>query len=254
MLLAQYIFVLVALLLIFFLVLFFRRFYFPRQTGNFQKIPPSRPLLLFDFDGTLADTLSLGVSVFNDIARESGQTLVSEADLVTLRNSGLRVLLQEKRLSPWRVMGLAHGIQQGMASRCGEIELFAGVRESLLELQQDGIIMGIVTSNSNRNIAAVLNRYKIAHCFRFTVSSVSIFGKASALQRVTRKLAVPGQHALYFGDERRDAEACRAAGIEFAGVNWGYQDMTGCSRVLYSGEEISTLAKRFVADFCSSCS
>jgi phosphoglycolate phosphatase len=48
-----------------------------------------------------------------------------------------------------------------------------------------------------------------------------MFGKASQLRAVRRRLEVPGSEAVYLGDELRDAEAARDAGLRFAAVTWG---------------------------------
>ena len=48
-----------------------------------------------------------------------------------------------------------------------------------------------------------------------------MFGKAAKLRQVVRQSAVPPQHAIYVGDEIRDAEAAGKAGIAFGAVLWG---------------------------------
>jgi phosphoglycolate phosphatase len=49
----------------------------------------------------------------------------------------------------------------------------------------------------------------------------SIFGKASKIKAVVRRSGTDPRNAIYIGDEVRDAEAARKAGIAFGAVSWG---------------------------------
>ena len=81
--------------------------------------------------------------------------------------------------------------------------------------------MGILTSNSSQNVKEFLKNHQL-DVFDFTHSVSKFWGKSSGLKRLIRKYKLKPDHLLYIGDEIRDLEAAKKAGIRFAAVTWGY--------------------------------
>ena len=66
----------------------------------------------------------------------------------------------------------------------------------------------------------------------------ALFGKASVIKKVLKKLGYKKSEAIYVGDETRDILACRELGIDLISVSWGYDDIS-----LLEKEEAKMIAK-----------
>jgi phosphoglycolate phosphatase len=177
-------------------------------------------LAIFDSDGTLADTLPWMRSIFNELAEEHGFRRVDPSEYPQLRDLPGRALLRELGLPLWKVPKVVNSLRRRMASHTGKFSLFPGIPEVLRRLAASGVRLAVVSSNSRENVERILgveNARLIAHF----ACGVSMFGKASRLRQVVRQSAVPPQQAIYVGDEIRDAEAARKAGVAFGAVTWG---------------------------------
>jgi phosphoglycolate phosphatase len=108
-----------------------------------------------------------------------------------------------------------------MARDIRRISLFEGAHELLRELSSCGAILALVTSNSRRNVRTLLGPESSA-LIRHLECGTRMFGKGARLRRVLRRSGVPAREAIYIGDELRDREAARDAGIAFGAVSWGY--------------------------------
>jgi phosphoglycolate phosphatase len=177
-------------------------------------------LAIFDCDGTLADTLPWMRSVFNQLAHEHGFRPVEPHEVERFRNLHGLALLRELKLPISKLPRVLNSMRQRMAEHTEPFALFAGISEVLRRLSAYGVHLAVVSSNSQANVERVLgpdNARLIAH-FR---CGVSMFGKSAKLRQVIRTIAIPHYQAIYVGDEIRDAEAARKAGVNFGAVTWG---------------------------------
>jgi phosphoglycolate phosphatase len=185
---------------------------------------PKYCMVVFDSDGTLANTLPWASAAFNQIAAEHGLAPISGADHDALRKLSVREMLARAKVPLWRLPALATGIRKLMAEHIDELELFDGIAGSLGELARAGVTLGVVSSNSAENVRAILGPENAALVHHFACSA-SIFGKATKLRSVLRASGVAARDTLYVGDELRDAEAAHKVGMHYGAVAWGYQPL-----------------------------
>ena len=185
---------------------------------------PKYKLVIFDSDGTLADTLPWLAGAFNQLAAKHGIRPISEADHAQLRNFSARHLLQHLKIPLWKIPALVAGVRKHMAEHIHEFRLFDGIAESLRQLHSRGVILGIVSSNSRENVRHILGPEN-ATLIRHHAAGASMFGKASKLRAVLKASRIPAREAIYLGDEIRDAEAARKARIAFGAVGWGHHSL-----------------------------
>ncbi len=81
--------------------------------------------------------------------------------------------------------------------------------------------LALVTSNSRDNLERVLGA-ELTAGFRHIGCGAAVLGKRRKLRAALKACRVAATRALCVGDEIRDADAARQAGIAFAGVGWGY--------------------------------
>lgn len=182
----------------------------------------ARGLVIFDFDGTLADSFPFFLRVFNQLADEHGFRRVGPEEIAQLRRSGAREVMRQVGLPAWRLPLVARDFIHLMRENRGSIPLFEGVTAVVEELRNAGVQVGVVSSNSQDNVLPVLG--EAARAVRYFECGASIFGKRPRLKRICRRAGVDRDAAIYVGDQATDLEAARAEGIAFGAVAWGYAD------------------------------
>jgi phosphoglycolate phosphatase len=178
-------------------------------------------LVIFDFDGTLADSFALFLESSKVAAERFKFKPLAETDLERLRSRSAREIMAEIGLPWWKLPAVARHTREFMRERIAQVRLFDGVDVMLRQLKAEGVQIAIVTSNSQENVERVLGNVNpglIDHL----ACGASIFGKKSKTRSVIKASGVPAESVLCVGDEMRDAEAAQALGLDFAAVSWGY--------------------------------
>lgn len=178
-------------------------------------------LVIFDFDGTLADSFAFFLAVSNRLADEHGFRRMEEHEIETLRGQGARQIFRRFGIPAWKIPRIGRDFRRYMAEDGSGIAPFPGVDRLLRGLAERGIQIAVVTSNSDENVRRILGPESSA-LIRHWSCGVSIFGKRSRLRGVLHGSGVPAAEAICIGDEVRDLEAARAEGIAFGAVSWGY--------------------------------
>ena len=200
-------------------------------------------LIIFDFDGVLADSGPWMESVFNDIARKFGFKEVDADDIVRLRNMGAREGMRMLGVRMWHLPKIARHLRAINAE--ADIELVKGVPEMLEVLKSRGIELAIVSSNAEANVRKTLGPY--AQYISMFSCGASMFGKARKLKAVARACKTPFSQVLCIGDETRDIEAAHRVGLRSAASTWGYateaaMKAAGPDYILRSVDDILTVA------------
>jgi phosphoglycolate phosphatase len=181
----------------------------------------SYSLVVFDFDGTLADSFAAFVAVYAQVAPEHGLAALDPARLEALRGLGPRVLLRELQVPLWKVPGFTLAMRQALGARSETVALFDGATDLLRDLRRHGVRTAIVSSNSQENVQRVLGR-KYAAMIDHYGCGATLFGKRRKLRETLAAFDFAPRQVLCVGDEVRDAEAAAGLGLDFAGVAWGF--------------------------------
>jgi phosphoglycolate phosphatase len=178
-------------------------------------------LAIFDFDGTLADSFPFFLSVFNTIADRHAFRRIDVARAGELRHLGVRQVMDHVGMPAWKLPLASKTFMAMMQDSAHAISLFDGIADALRHLHDRGVLLTVVSSNSEHNVRAVLGAGLAALVARFDCG-MSVFGKASRIRGVLKACGVAPVDALYIGDQATDAEAARKAGVAFGAVHWGY--------------------------------
>jgi phosphoglycolate phosphatase len=181
---------------------------------------PRYPLVVFDFDGTLADTLASSLATFNELAGRFGFRPITDPE--DARRLTTIEFLRRQRVPVWRLPGLIRAFLVAQRGRMDSTRLFPGIPEVLVRLRGRGVRLGILSSNTADNITVCLRANGVNGLFDFVNGGSRLFGKGRALRRVLRAGQVRPTDALYVGDEARDVDAARWAGADAAAVAWGF--------------------------------
>src|SRR5688572_33411239 len=109
-------------------------------------------LVIFDYDGTLADSGKWFADNLNRFAKRHGFRQVAPEEIETLRSMSVRDAIRTLRVRRWRMPFIAADMRRAVAEPGGTPKLFAGVDELLARLERAGIASAVVSSNTEANI------------------------------------------------------------------------------------------------------
>jgi phosphoglycolate phosphatase len=177
-------------------------------------------LIIFDLDGTLADSFPWFRRHVNDVADRFKFRRVTEDDIETLRLRGSREILAHLEVPRWKLPWIARHMRRLKAEQIAEIALFEGAETMLRSLAASGLRLALVSSDSEANARRQLG--ETAALFSHFDCAASIFGKPAKFRRILRRTGIGAARTISIGDEVRDIEAARAAGIACGAVTWGF--------------------------------
>lgn len=178
-------------------------------------------LIIFDFDGTLADTLPYFLRTVNTLATTYGFPCVNPEDIDQLRGMDAHQVIKQAKLPAWKIPLIAQSFIQLMARDIDQIHLFDGMADLLKKLADHGVKLAIVSSNSEENVRRVLGP-AIASLITYFGCGTSLFGKQGKFKRAMQKNKVRPDETLCVGDELRDIEAAQKVATAFGAVTWGF--------------------------------
>jgi len=176
--------------------------------------------VIFDLDGTLADSFPWFRRHVNDVADRFKFRRVADDDIETLRHAGSREILAHLEVPLWKLPRIARYMRRLKAAQIAEIGLFDGAETMLRALTASGMRLALVSSDSEANARRQLG--DAAVLFSHFDCAASIFGKPAKFRRVLRRTGTSAARTIAIGDEVRDIEAARAAGIACGAVTWGF--------------------------------
>jgi phosphoglycolate phosphatase len=177
-------------------------------------------LAIFDLDGTLADSFPWFLRHVNDVADTFGFRRIADADIEPLRRGGSREILKRLDVPLWKLPLIARHMRRLKSAHLADIALFPGTAAMLQALKDGGLRLALVSSDHEANARRQLGAN--AALFSDFACGASLFGKAAKFRRVLARAGVAPARAIAIGDEVRDIEAARAAGIACGAVTWGF--------------------------------
>ena len=181
---------------------------------------PRYRLAIFDFDGTLADSLPWLRASFQDMIARFDLAPVGADEIEGLRMMSARQIMARLNVPMWRLPIIVSDMRKRKLAAAGEISLFDGVAALLADLQRLGIHTAIVSSDGEESVRRVLGP-TASLISRFDCGA-AIFGKHRKFRRMARHFEIAPADTICIGDEIRDIEAARAAGMDAGAVAWGY--------------------------------
>lgn len=181
---------------------------------------PGYKLAIFDLDGTLSDSLPWFRGVVNSFADKHRFRRIKDGDHEMLRGKSSREIIAFLEVPFWRMPLIAADMRRLKSQHIDDIPLFAGVGPMLQQLSHRGVVIAMVSSDSESNVRRALGDHA-AWISQFACGA-SMFGKAAKFRAVLKRTGIAAHDAIAIGDEVRDGEAAAQAGIGFGAVSWGY--------------------------------
>jgi len=189
-------------------------------------VTPSRAVL-FDFDGTLADTAPDLAAAVNRMRAEHGHEPLPLERLRPFASAGARGLVHAAfgiKPDDSEYPALRETFLEFYAERvCHGTKLFPGIAELLRELQSRHIPWGIVTNKATRFTEQIVLSLRLKPaCVVCGDSTAHLKPHPAPLLHAAEQLKLPPADCCYLGDDLRDMKAARAAGMRPIAVEWGY--------------------------------
>jgi N-acetyl-D-muramate 6-phosphate phosphatase len=183
--------------------------------------------VLFDLDGTLADTAPDLAAAVNRIRVEQGMEALPIERLRPFASAGARGLVFAglgAKPGDAEYDGLRETFLEYYAERtCGETRLFPGIAELLAELGRRGMAWGIVTNKALRFTERIVAELGLdPACVVGGDSTPHLKPHPASLLLAAQQLRLAPADCCYLGDDLRDIQAARAAGMRPIAVDWGY--------------------------------
>lgn len=179
------------------------------------------PTIVFDFDGTIADTMSVVIKIANKFADHYGYRKIPASDIPKLREKRPSEVLKHLGISIFKLPIVVRKIRFEMNKEIAHLHTVVEIRETLVNLRKKGCVLGILTTNSRENVTEFLKNNDL-QLFDFVYSGRAVYGKSRLLKKLMKEKTIPHEDPIYVGDEIRDVEAAKKAGIRVIGVAWGY--------------------------------
>ena len=194
-----------------------------------ELVPHPIQGVLMDLDGTLADTARDLVPVLNALCHEENRPPIDYGVARNCVSQGARALIrlafgevlsdeQEERL-------VTRLLELYAETPCQETVLFDGMTELLEFLAQNDTPWGVVTNKSGNLASAIIEAMDFPAPPACLISGDSLPRRKphpEPLWEAARRMDVDARHCLYLGDDPRDMQAARAAGMTGVIAAFGY--------------------------------
>lgn len=177
--------------------------------------------IIFDFDGTIVDSMPLIKRIINRYADVFGFDQITGKQMQVIRNEKPQDALKNLHVPLYKLPFFVTKVRNQLHKEIASVKLHKGIKETIVRLKESGYTLGILTSNSQENVKEFLSKYDL-NIFDFIYSGGSIFGKHKILQSILKTRELKNKEVLYVGDETRDIEAARKVGITIVSVSWGF--------------------------------
>lgn len=178
--------------------------------------------IIFDFDGTLADSLVVLLEIYNELAVQKNFKAVNQDDWLRLRQGSIADGLRWTGVHPVQVPGMLAAGLRLLKPRTSEIKLFPDMIKLVELFHTQDTQLFVLSTNAEDVIQDVLNKHGVGEKL-VVLKSSRVFGKAQAIKKLVKQNHLDTNEVWMIGDEVRDMRAAVRAGVHGIGVSWGFQ-------------------------------
>lgn len=177
--------------------------------------------VIVDFDGTIADSLPVIIDLFK---KWSKQESITTEEVETFRSMAAKDVVRAVGVPLWRVPGLLARGRKDFAKYIDKIDVFKGMPETIAKMHKKGHKLYLMSSNSKQNVQKYLELHEIDMYFEGIYGNAGLFSKARAMKKIIKRHRIERANCYSIGDEARDIEAAKKAGITSIAVTWGFNN------------------------------
>lgn len=177
-------------------------------------------LILFDLDGTIADSLMAGLGSMNQLRYFFGYKKLDPADPRLRLTTGMDFVKNILGLNILQVVLWSKLLKFLVTRQATTIGVYKGWKTALKSLKKK-YELGLMTSAPRVYADTILGNAGLLNLFDLKVTDIKYHRKASSLKKILQNKKLKPDEVVYVGDETRDLQACLKCGVPFVAVNWG---------------------------------
>lgn len=222
--------------------------------------PPPMPdiqIVVFDFNGTIVDTVRSTQHVLERLQRQFPDTTGSDTTFPSPNPSDFPYdsFFQTADLSPDRIPKLIHELKKELNQENNWLEPLPDIDCVFQKLAATNISLGILTSIGASDVLSFLNQQDFGECVDFLYSSVPTWGKPKVLSALLKSASLPPSSLLYVSSNLANIQAIRTSQVQIAGVTWGFHQRSDLEKafpayILDSPKEILEVVWQSVKNNC----
>jgi phosphoglycolate phosphatase len=204
--------------------------------------------LIFDFDGTIANTVEPAMKLANGILKDMGEETLTDKQMEGLGDKSYMDIIKAFNVPMWKVPGLLLKLRTTLLENFEMIKPYPHMAQLLKKLSKEGYYMYVLTSNDKEFVQKFLTAFEIP-VFEDIYSEMNIFGKAEALKKFMKIQKIDPNDIIYIGDEVRDIDACKKNNATIISITWGFnkEDIlkeAGPTAIANTPEELHSTIKK----------
>ncbi len=175
--------------------------------------------LLFDFDGTICDSLDALLVSTNPFMKTLGKPELTKKEI---KEKGLLQILQENNIPKFLLPVIVFYVRRKLARLMPQLKPFDQIPLVLSKLSKENTL-GIITSNSTKSVNIFLQKNNLQAYFDFVYSSINFIDKSARINNALVKHNLKVEESYFIGDETRDMNAAKLTGLKTLAVAWGIE-------------------------------
>ena len=184
--------------------------------------------VVFDFDGTLADSWEVMVEELQKVAMERFGKELTEEHIHWFRSLGAtkasRLIAKKEKLSILTMIKVGMEVQKHVRQEEKRVSFYPGIVKMTKDLKKRGYLLGVASANDIKVLSPVLRREGVYKDFDFVTWGRSVLGKKRILSRMLKRYHFDKKEVIYVGDQVRDIEAAHKLDLQIIAVDWGFND------------------------------
>ena len=179
--------------------------------------------VIFDFDGTIGESYPQLVEAFQGVMHAKRYEVPTQEECKQLQGMDIKGIRETLGLNWIQMSQVITGVQNGLRERFDKIEPVDGIEDVLIELKDNGMLTGLMTSNDTKRIADWLKYRGFEKYFDHLTNDRGFFAKSKQLWRLVKAAQIDPTDTVLVCDEVRDLQAARQVGMQSIAVSWGHQ-------------------------------
>lgn len=180
--------------------------------------------VVFDFDGTIAETNELLIDFFNEhIVPHFHCPKLSVDDIEKLRDLGIMDMMKYLQIPVHKLPSVIRRCRKDFRSSLTDLPIVKGLTDQFQMIIDEGYKLAIISSNRKKNIQECLRKHDVTifHTI-FCDKGRSLFVKHKTIKKFLKTENINHEQMVYIGDEGRDVNACHRVRVPVIAVAWGW--------------------------------
>lgn len=179
--------------------------------------------VIFDFDGTLANTLPICYYAFQNVFKEFDNKDLSSEEIKAMFGPSETGIIKENLTHLNKEKAIELYYEKYLENHSNLVKRNAEIDEMIKHLRDNGIKLGIVTGKARRSLDISLKALQMDNCFDVMITGDDVINPKPHPEGVNKALSLLGvenNDAMFIGDSDADIQAGKKAKVHTVGVQW----------------------------------